>query len=290
MDKQFGVGLELPFEIANTEGVDDLISQLPLIELIPESFFFGKKASFLETLQRSNVPVVIHSVEMSVGSVGEFHQSHLDKIKDVMNQVNTVFYSDHLCFTKYNGIEMGQLTTLPWTDNVFNGVCENISRIQDQVQVPFLIENITNRFIVPNCPYSETEFINKVLEKTGCKMIMDLANTYINSVNFGFDPYKWIDEINLGSVEGVHLAGGSEEDGVLYDSHGSNIPKPVWDLYEYLVTKKKPQFTIVERDQNIPTFNELIHEVNIANNILNQSDITIYPNALNQMKSGVSVV
>ncbi len=284
MVKQYGVGLELPFEIAQRDGVVDLVGQLPIVELIPESFFFGKKDEFLEMLKKSEVPVVIHSVEMSIGSSGEFHQKHFNQIKQVMDQVNTVFYSDHLCFTKFDGIEIGQLTTLPWTKQIMDGVCDNISKIQDQTQVPFLIENITNRFVVPDSAYSETEFINRILEKTGCKMIMDLANTYINSVNFGFDPYKWIDEINLDFVEGVHLAGGDEEDGVLYDSHGSNIPAPVWDLYAYLAAKKTPQFTIVERDQNIPTFEELMHEVKVANGILEKSAMPGLSESIGQVR------
>ena len=131
-----------------------------------------------------------------------------------------------------------------------------------------MIENITNRFVVPDCPLSETDFINTILDKTGCKMLVDLANTHINSVNHKFDPYKWLDQINLDAIEGVHLAGGDEEDGVLYDSHATNVPKPVWDLYQYLVQKKKPNVTIIERDQNIPTFELLMKEVDVANSIL----------------------
>ena len=266
--ESYGVGLECAFEMVDSGEINPEQTDISFFEIIREGFFRNDRKNFLKSLAKSGKPVLGHSVEMSLGSAQPFKEEHFSKVKNVLAEINTVAYSDHLCFTGNDGIEIGQLTTLPFTDEVCDILSRNIDRIQNNIPYPFLIENITNRFIVPECPLSETEVINKVLKNTGCGLLLDLNNLYTNSINFGFDPYQWLAEIPVASIMGVHLAGGEWEEGYLYDSHNSIVPSPVWDLYSHVCSLSNPKFTVVEWDQDCPPMEVLKGEIGKAESIL----------------------
>ena len=264
---EYGAGLECPADIEKKGGADLVIQQMSILELIPEGFFHGKRAMFLNKVGASGIPVIGHSVELSLGTAGGFRQSHFDMVRRVLDKFNCVVYSDHLCFTTADGIEIGQLTTLPFTREVCDVVCRNIDTLQSQLNIPFLIENITNRFIVPENDLSEPEFINLITRRTGCGLLFDITNTFINSVNHGFNPYHWVDQIDAASIKGIHLAGGIIEDGVYYDSHSQPTPIEVLDLARYVKERASPSIVIVEWDQDTPPVERLIEEVRKAESI-----------------------
>ncbi len=259
-EPRYGVGLECSLELACRDDVDSLFTEIGAIEIIPESFFFGKRQDFIKRLGDSQAPVIGHCVELSLGTDEPLDADHLERTKKVLDQMNVVIFSDHLCMTRASGIEIGQLTTLPFQQRVVDTVCRKVEQIQKEIPVPFMIENITNRFLVPNCEMDETTFINAVTRRAGCGLLLDVTNLYINSVNYRFDPYAWIDRIDAHSVMGIHLAGGIKENGVLYDTHSRQVPKPVWSLLEHVLQKSHPQVVIIEWDQDMPETERLIEE------------------------------
>ena len=265
-----GTGIESASELIDDGILNDHVSQMEVVEIIPECFFDGRRQSYLDLLAKHQIPVIGHGVELSVGST-DFNQSHLDKTKKVLSQVNTVAFSDHLCFTRNGGINIGQLTTLPFNQEALDTVCENIDRIQQQLPLPFLIENITNRFIVPECEFEETEFINKVTDNTDCGLLLDVTNLYTNSVNHRFDPLQWLAEIAPQRIQGIHLAGGEWEDGYLYDAHNSKVPEEVWQLYAKVLEVSQPAVTIIEWDLDCPPWKVLAAEIQKAKTIQQQN-------------------
>jgi uncharacterized protein (UPF0276 family) len=131
-----------------------------------------------------------------------------------------------------------------------------------------MIENIANRFVIPGAEMSETQFINGVLRRTGCHLLLDVQNVYVNSVNFKFDPYEWLAEIDSDRVLGIHLAGGSyDEDNFLQDGHSHPVMPSVWDLYRHFCEKRRPTVTILERTANVPSLETLENEVAVARHI-----------------------
>lgn len=273
MDKQlkYGVGLECSLELAGRDDIDLILSRVSSLEIIPESYFFNKRESFVKQLGVSQIPIVAHCVELSLGSDEALNREHLDRVKSVMDQMNCVIFSDHLCMTNINDIEIGQLTTLPFTQEVADVVCRKLEIIQKEVQLPFMLENITNRFLYPHNTLSEPEFINSILRRSGCGFLLDVTNLYINSVNFGFDPYQWFDQILAQSVMGIHLAGGIKEEGMLYDTHSRPVPKPVWTLLDYVLQRCHPDVVIIEWDQHMPATERLIKEVQVAETLVAKS-------------------
>ena len=263
----YGVGVEWTESLE--EGFVQNFDKISCFELIPENFFRNRRPAFLKKLREFNVPVMVHGVELSFGTDEPLKQSHLDEMLRVADQVNTINISDHLCLTEANGVEICQLTPLPWTQEACDVVCRKIDQIQSQLKLPFLIENITNRFVIPNTELSETEFINQILRRTGCHFLLDLNNIHTNGINFGFDPFQWIEEIDLEAVAGIHLAGGVYDDeGTLIDSHSRAVPPRVWDLYRAVCSRITPACTIVEWTDDPPTIEGLMNEVEKAQAIL----------------------
>ncbi len=275
--KKYGVGLEWANSIENKLILDSL-DRLSCFELIPENFFDNRHPEFLAALKRADIPVLVHGVEISIGTVPPIKQKHLERIFEVMDRVTVANLSDHLSMTEAGGIEIGQLTPLPWTLECVDSVCKNIDNIMEQIRVPFLIENITNRFVIPNTELTETRFINLILNRTGAQMLLDLNNIHTNSTNFNFDPYEWIDQLNLNKVSAIHLAGGVyDEDGTLLDSHDNAVPERVWDLFRYVCKQITPRWTIVERTGNQPPFEMLLGEVERAKAIIEETIVQRHP-------------
>ena len=249
----------------------DRLGELSCLELIPENFFDNRRPDFLQALAKANTPVLVHAVEMSIGTTGEFKKEHFEKCKQVLEQVNTVNFSDHLCMTEADGIEIGQLTPIPWTKESVDVVCRNIDRIQSEIKVPFLIENITNRFLIPDNEMSETDFINTITRRTGCKLLLDVTNVYTNGLNFKFDPYEWIEQIDSQSIEGIHLAGGYfDKDGALVDSHSRNVFPEVWDIFRFVLSRSNPSDVIVEWTDECPPLETVMGDIHKAKDIIRE--------------------
>ncbi len=253
----------------------DRLAEVDCVEIIPENFFFNRRDDFIKKLGASGTPVMIHGVELSIGSDEPVKQAHLERMLEVADRVNMIDLSDHLCMTESGGVEVGQLTPLPWSVNAADVVCKNIERVMAQVRVPFLIENIANRFVFPETELTEVQFINRVLDRTGCQLLLDLHNLHANAFNFKFDPFAWLEELDLNRVGAIHLAGGHYDDeGTLVDGHSHPIPDRVWELYRSVCAKVTPACTIVERTENFPVYGEVLTEVDKARGIVNSSIIS----------------
>ena len=239
------------------------------VELIPENFFKGRYSAFLKALREKGTPVAVHGVQLSIGSMEPLNESHLDKMLEVADQVNMINFSEHLALTAVENVVLDALTPLAWNQEVADEVCRKIDKVQSRLKVPFLIENVSNRFVIPQSDYSETEFINLILERTGCGLLLDVTNVYTNSVNFKFDPYEWIDQIRLDRVGLVHLAGGYRDpDGFLMDSHDNAVPQEAWDLYRYASKRVSLFITVIERTGNFPNFHSLRAELAFAESVI----------------------
>jgi len=264
----YGVGPEYSQDLS--EDIADRLSELDVFELIPENFFFGRHSWFLEALAKANTPVIIHGIELSIGTDAPFRQQHFDQMKQIADQVNVVAMSDHICMTEAGGTKIGQLTTLPFTERCLEVVCQHIETMKRQVNVPIVMENIANQFYYPNTVYTETEFVNRIMKETGAYLLLDLHNVHANATNFDYDPYEWLREINLDHVWGVHLAGGYFDEGFLEDGHSSAVPNAVWDMLDWLAAKTELPAVIVERTSDYPGLQELWNELDKARNIINR--------------------
>lgn len=266
----YGAGPEYCHELS--EDIVELLPTLDVFELIPENFFGGHEQWFIDELRKAGTPVIIHGIELSIGTDGPFKQHHFDQMKKIADQVNLIAMSDHICMTEAGDIKIGQLTTLPFTKRGLDVACDHVEAMSKQVNVPIVLENIANQFYFPHCDYSETEFISELLHRTGSFLLMDLHNIYANSQNFAFDPYQWMTEVPMDRVWAIHLAGGYyDKDQFLEDAHSSPVPEPVWEMLEWLCQRHMPSAVIVERTSDYPGVNEIMAEVKRARKIMDAS-------------------
>ena len=212
--------------------------------------------------------VVCHGVDMSVGTAGPLDESSLRRKAEVIAEARAAWFSDHLCFTKAHGIDIGQLTPLPFSDDSIEIVTRNIRTIKKIIHVPFLMENISYYFTIPGSTMSEAEFISRVVEAADCGLLLDLTNVHTNAINHGYDPFEFLRSLPLERVVEVHVAGGLWMDHVLIDSHSSAVPEAVWELLRFVLPRSPLKGVVLERDEDVPSLEELSRELDVARQIM----------------------
>lgn len=267
----FGAGPEWT-ERLEEELLDNFV-EFKCFELIPENFVdHPHRQYFLDELRNASTPVLIHAVGLSLGTDEPLKSKHLDQVLAIGDQVNMVGFSEHLSMTESGGVEIGQLTPIPWSIKTSDVVIRKIEQIQKRIKVPFALEHTAHKFFYPTSELTEPEFINRILDRTGCELMLDLHNVHCNGINSGFDPYEWLQEVRIDTVSSIHLAGGYiDKYGTLQDAHSEAVPEPVWELLDYVLQIIVPQAIIVERTSNYPGFSALMAEVERADRALRKA-------------------
>lgn len=265
------VGVGLGFRTPLYREIMDNKVSIDFLEVITDQYIYAppEKVDLLLEIGK-HFPLIPHGVGMSIGTDTPVEADYLQRTVDFVEMTDGPWFSDHLCFTKAPGVDIAQLTPLWFTEEMVEVVCRNVKQVKALTDRPFLLENITYYFPIPLGEMSEAEFTTRVLEEADCGMLLDVNNVHINSVNLGFDPYEFLNSIPLERVTQVHIAGGTKAQGIILDTHGSAVAKEVWDILRFVVRNAPVKGILLERDQNYPTFQDLLDELSIARNIFNQ--------------------
>lgn len=232
------------------------------LEIIPENFIeVGGRAREMLKCAASRFPLVSHGVNLSIGSVDRLNFDYLRGLKGLLDQLGCPWWSDHLCFSSANGIYMHDLLPLPYTRETVKHVVGRIRLVQEYMERPFLLENISCYMRFAHDEMTEPEFLSAVLEEADCGLLLDVNNVYVNSVNFGFDPYQYLNSIPLERAVQIHIAGHKRREGMIIDTHGAPIIDAVYDLLAYTIGKTRIHAILLERDQNFPDFKEIEQEL-----------------------------
>jgi len=213
-------------------------------------------------------PVIAHGIGMSIGSAAPFDRAYLAGVKTVSDLTRSPYYSEHLCMTRAPGIDIGHLSPLWFTEEVLANTIAKVRQVQDLLEKPLILENITYSFEIPGSPLRQSEFFERLIDATGCGILLDITNVFINSVNHDFDPVAFLDSMPLDCVVQVHLAGGFWSRGVLIDGHSEPVQEESWSLLEKLVERTPVKGSILEHDDNFPELSRLLETVERARNIL----------------------
>ena len=261
-----GLGLRAPHY---PDFLDGDAVPVDFVEVISENFMIdgGRPRDILDRV-RERHPVALHGVSMSIGSADGPNDDYLHRLKALADHVDPLFVSDHLCWTKIAGFNAHDLLPLPYTEEALDIVCANIAHAQDMLERTLLIENPSTylRFAEPD--FEEADFIAAMCERTGCHLLLDVNNVFVNATNHGFDALAWLDAIPLDRVRQIHLAGHSKGSGnMLIDTHDEPVSAPVWTLYETVLRRVGPVATMIERDDAIPPLAELLTELDTARSV-----------------------
>lgn len=242
-----GSGLGYRRELANWILAAD--SRIDVLEVVTEQFL--QSGAELQALA-DRFPVIPHGVGLSIGTVGRLDWEYLRLVKTVSDITAAPYYSEHLAVTRAPGIDIGHLSPVWYTEEVLRTVIVNTHAVQDFLGKPLVLENISYLFDIPNAAMTQSEFFHRLVEATGCGLLLDLANVHINAENHGFDPVAFLDSMPLYAIVQIHLAGGFWDDGVYIDGHSEPVNEPTWQLLDALLERVPVRVSIVEQDANFP--------------------------------------
>ena len=201
-----------------------------------------------------------HGVSLSIGGPDHLDHRFLHELKQFLDRYNIALYSEHLSYCCADG-HLYDLMPVPFTEEAVSYIAERVKIVQDILERPLVLENVSY-YIAPHQQLSELEFINAVLSEANCKMLLDVNNVYVNSINHRYDPYTFIDGLPSERIVYGHIAGHYEEaEDLRVDTHGSDVIEPVWDLLAHSYRKHHVFPTLLERDFNIPALDVLLDEV-----------------------------
>ena len=243
-------------------------------EILSENFMVpgGRPLHWLDRI-RSDYPIAMHGVSLSIGSTDPLDQQHLAGLQRLQRRVQPVWISDHLCWTGVGGRNLHDLLPLPYNEAVLAHVVERVRRVQDRLGSRILLENVSSYVSYPSSQLTEWEFLAEVAQRADCLILLDVNNVYVSSVNHEFDPLVYLDAMPRARVRQIHLAGHqSRADGLIVDTHDAPVAEPVWRLYEQARRRFGDVATMIERDSNIPPLAELLAELDQACSIAGRVD------------------
>lgn len=255
-----GIGYRRDF---GEEFLNDAILKPDFVEVAPENWMkiggYWKKI-FKQIAEK--YPVFTHGLSLSIGSPDKLDFEFLKDVKKFLNDHNIKIYSEHLSYSKCDNAHLYDLLPVPFRNDAVEHIAGKTQQVQDYLGQPLVLE-IVSYYSPVAAEMTESEFINKVIDKSGAQLLLDVNNVYVNSFNHKYDPKEFIDNLPLDKVAYIHMAGHTKvEPDLIIDTHGEPIIDPVYDLFEYTLKKLDHKVPVLlERDFNIPEFKEMKKEM-----------------------------
>lgn len=251
-----GIGLRAPHyrEVLQT------LPQLGWVEVHNENFFGGGAALNTLLKVREHYSVSLHGVGMGLASTTQLNEQHLSALKQLCDIVQPAAVSEHLCWNSANDYVINDLLPFPYTNEALAHVTRRIERVQEKLGRQLLVENLSSYLSFSHSEMTEGEFLAELTRRTGCGILFDVENLYVNTRNLGVDAKVFIDAIPPEAVKEYHLAGYSVQNGCLVDTHNCAVYPEVWELYEYVLQQIGSRPTLIEWDSDIPVLPVLMNE------------------------------
>lgn len=269
-----GVGLRTPH-------IPDILQQepdIPWLELLADNWLApgGLTRDYLLAISE-RYPVTLHGVGLSLGAVTPLDVDYLQRIKDLQQQTQAVWYSEHCSFSEVHGEHIPDLLPLPYTEEAIDHISERINLVQDVLGQPLLLENVSSYLEYPHSQLHEADFLNAIADKTDCHLLLDINNIYVTAFNQQKDPQAFLQRINTERIKEIHLAGfqvctdtdTQPPTDYLLDAHNHPVDNAVWELYRGTVDQMGNIPTLIEWDSELPTLDILLTERSKAENIQN---------------------
>ena len=222
---------------------------------------------------RELYPVSLHCVGMSLAGVDPLDLEYLKTVKRMVREYHPFQVSDHLCFTHYHQQCFNDLLPIPYTAESLHHVCERVDIVQELLGTRILVENLSTYMQFTSSEMSEAEFLNELAERTGCGILLDINNAYVNEYNHGSSAREFIDIISIEHVCEIHLAGYEDKADFLIDAHNNRISDPVWELFRHYLHYSRGAPVLIEWDNDIPALDVLLTEAAKASSIIsNETD------------------
>lgn len=263
--KDLGVGVGLR-PAHRSQFLEQKPASVSWVEVISENYMpwsgqdFGKSFQALQRI-RENLPVALHGVSLNIGSADKLDLDYLKRLRKLIDAIDPFLVSDHLAWTGVGGENLHDLLPVPYTEEALELISGKILQVQEFLGRRILIENPSSYLEFRGSEMSEPEFVGRLIEESDCGLLLDVNNVYVSSVNHGFDPIAYLEQIPPERIGQIHLAGHSRVNGYLIDTHDAPVCDEVWSLFRWCVEKFGGRSTMIERDGNIPEWPELESEI-----------------------------
>jgi uncharacterized protein (UPF0276 family) len=262
---------------------------LDFIEVHSENFF-GEGGAALALLgqARETYDVSLHGVGLALGSAAGIDAWHLDQLERLVRRIEPVRVSDHACFARGHlaggAVHAADLLPIPFNAQALDVLCANVQRVQDRLARPLLVENLSAYIELAGSDRSETEFLSELVRRTGCRLLVDVNNIYVNALNArmrggDIDPVaacqRWLDGIPADAAGEIHLAGHCAMDDIVIDDHGSRVCEDVWQVYRHALERFGPTPSLVEWDTAVPPLVVLLDEAHRARALAQQRRLEV---------------
>ena len=274
MPARAGVGLRLPH-------IEEAVVTRPSagwFEIHPENFVANPHATELLQELSHAYPISVHTVGLSVGSVTGIDRAHLKRVRALIDLVDPVLVSGHLAWSTHGAEYLNDLLPLPYDDETLNLVARHLVEVQAGLGRPYLLENPSSYVGFAGSTMTEVEFLNELVDRTGCRLLCDVSNVWVSAHNMGGDARAYLDALPAAAIAELHLGGFTAEDDeatpggrVLIDTHATAIAPPAWDLYAHAVARFGPKPTLIEWDNEIPALATLLDQASIADAVAGRS-------------------
>ena len=228
----------------------------------------GKALYYLDAIGE-HYPLVMHGVSLSIGGPHALDLDYLQRLKQLAARVQPKWISDHLCWSRGNAHQLHDLLPLPYSEESLQHVAARVRQVQDVLERPLVLENVSSYLRTANDQFSEWAFIAALSELSGCELLLDVNNVYVSARNHGFDAWDFIRALPAPRIRQIHLAGHSDYGDYVVDTHDQPVCDPVWQLYQRTLAHLGPVSTMIERDDNYPPFSELLAELDKARELGN---------------------
>jgi uncharacterized protein (UPF0276 family) len=254
----YGLGLR-------NEYYQEILEQRPAVdwfEILSENYLVdgGKALYYLDAIGE-HYPLVMHGVSLSIGGPYALDMDYLQRLKQLATRVQPQWISDHLCWSRGNAHQLHDLLPLPYTEESLQHVAARVRQVQDVLERPLVLENVSSYLRTVNDEFNEWQFLARLSELSGCELLLDINNVYVSSRNHHFDPWSFISGLPAQRIRQIHLAGHTDYGDYVIDTHDQPICDPVWQLYQRTLAHLGPVSTMIERDDNYPPFSELLAEL-----------------------------
>lgn len=244
---------------------DVSLAPVSFFEVHSENFFArGGASRAVLAAARARLPISLHGVGLGLGNACGLDADHLDRLAALVAWCEPALVSEHACWTAMpddgGPIAFNDLLPLPYTQDALARLCTHVDQLQTRLKRRVLIENTSSYVRFADDAMPELAFVAEVAARTGCGVLLDLNNLYVNACNFGFDAVQALDALRADAIGEIHLAGHVDVDGLKIDDHGSRVPDPVWALYAHALATFGAVPTLIEWDTDVPELAVLLDE------------------------------
>ena len=264
----FGLGLRPPHYASLLEGDAGAVDWL---EIVSENFMVegGRPLAMLDRFAE-RWPLAMHGVSLNIGGSDPLDGEYLQALSKLARRVRPALISDHLCWTRHQGVQFHDLLPLPQDEASLRHVAMRVHQVQDAIGTQLVLENVSSYLRYAGDTLGEAEFLSALVAETGCGLLLDVNNVYVNAHNHGIDPIDFFNALPAPAVKQIHLAGHSADalgSGLLIDTHDAPVCDAVWALYGQAMRHFGQVPTMIERDDHIPPLDALLAELDIARGI-----------------------